>query len=115
MVISSFRFLIGDPDESTAEMVTAFFFITAPLGGFGMAVLIVVVTVAELDPVPRELAGILSWKLAPISELVMYPPVVGVTVSGRSGFNVNPLMALTVIVWPDGLLPATVTGRGPPS
>lgn len=114
-VIELFRLEIFEPSEPTAETVTAFFAKTVPEGGLGIAVLILVVTVAELEPVPKALAGMLILKLLPMSGLVINPPVVGVMVSGLSGFMVKPLMAVKVMVCPVTLLPLTVTVVGPPS
>src|SRR3989344_8704264 len=93
-VISSFKLEIGEPSEPTALIDTAFFLSIAPLGGLGIAVLILLVTVAALDPVPKALAGISIWKLAPMSVLVINPPDVGVTVSGRSALIVKPEIAV---------------------
>src|SRR3989338_10771604 len=94
MTIESFKLEIGEPSEPTASMDTAFFFKMAPEGGLGMAVLILVVTVAAFEPVPRALAGISIWKLEPISLLVKNPPALGVNVSGRSAFIVKPVIAV---------------------
>src|SRR3989344_687662 len=98
MVISSFKLEIGEPEESTASIDTAFFARMAPEGGLGIAVLILVVTVAALEPVPRALAGISIWKLLPISVLVRNPPALGVNVSRRSAFMVKPEIAVKAIV-----------------
>ena len=115
MVISSFKLEIGDPAESTASIDTAFLDKIAPLGGFGIAVLILVVTVAALEPVPKALAGKFTLNPLPISLLVRNPPEVGVTVSGRSALIVKPEIAVKARFWLDGLLLLTVTGKGPPS
>ena len=115
MVISSFKFEIGEPEESTASIETAFLERIVPEGGFGIAVFILVVTVAALEPVPSAFAGISNWKCVPMSVLPMNPPEVGVTVSGRSAVTVKPEIAVSVMVWPEGLLLFTVTGSGPPS
>src|SRR3989338_4939716 len=115
MVTSSLRVLIGDPPESTAEMDTALLESTLPETYLGTAVLTWLLTVPAFEPVPSAFAGILSLKASPMSEFVNSPPEVGVTVSCRSGFIVNPEIADSVIVCALGLFPATVTVFGPPS
>ena len=98
IVIYHFRLEIGEPAESTASIDTAFLERIAPVGGFGIAVLTLVVTVAALEPVPKALAGISNWKCVPMSVLPMNPPEVGVTVSGRSAVTVKPEIAVSVMI-----------------
>src|SRR3989344_8050193 len=96
-------------------MVTAFFFIIAPVGGLGIAVFTWVLIVAAFAPVPNAFAGTVILKPAPMFVFVKKPPAFGVTVSCFSGRIVKPDIAASVISFPVALEEPTETESGPPS